>query len=36
MESNSPILSLQPRDMATMLVVKTITIISKNLHENGV
>ena len=36
MEANSPILGLQPRDIATMLVVKTITIFSKNLHENGV
>ena len=30
------ILGLQPRDMAATLVVKTIKIISKNLHENGV
>ena len=29
------ILGLQPRDMAAMLVVKTIKIISNNLHENG-
>ena len=29
------ILSLQPRDMAAMLVVNTMKIISKNLHENG-
>ena len=36
MESNSPILGLQPSDMAIMLVVKTLTIISNNLHENGV
>ena len=30
------ILGLQLRDMAAMLVVNTIKIISKNLHENGV
>ena len=30
------ILGLQPRDMAAMLVVNKIKIISKNLHENGV
>ena len=30
------ILDLRPRDMATKLVVNTIKIISKNLHENGV
>ena len=36
MESNSPILGLQPRDMAAMLVIKTVTITSTNLHENGV
>ena len=30
------ILGLQPRDMAAMLVVKTIKIISNNLHENGI
>ena len=29
------ILCLQPRDMAAMLVVSTLQIIS-NLHENGV
>ena len=36
MDCNSPILGLQPGDMATMSVVKTVTIISTNLHENGV
>ena len=30
------ILGLQLRDMAAMLVVNTIKIILKNLHENGV
>ena len=30
------ILGLQPRDMAALLVVNTIKIISKNLHENRV
>ena len=36
MESNSPIPGLQTRGIATVLVVKTVTIISKNSHENGV
>jgi len=30
------ILGLQPRDMAAMLVVSAIKIISNNLRENGV
>ena len=30
------ILGFQPRDMAAMLVVSTIKIISKNLHGNGI
>ena len=30
------ILGLQLSEMAAMLVVNTIKIISKNLHENGV
>ena len=30
------ILGLQPLDMAAMLVINTIKIISKNLHENRV